>query len=981
MTNRWETIFDELAEAGLEERTARLAELATKDAELARFLTGLLAADETRLEFIGSPILARAPAFVASALEEGVDRRAHGDEQEAGSAAGQGLQETIGPYRLVRCLGEGGMGEVFLAERVDGEFEQRVAIKRIRAGLESKAIADRFLRERQILARLEHPGIAHLLDGGSTEDGDPYFVLEHIEGVPITTWCEQRAAPLEQRLRLMIEVADAVDAAHRQLVVHRDLKPTNILVTASGRVKLLDFGIAKLLQAEAFDERQTQLGGQPLTPAYAAPEQILGEVVTTATDVYSMGALLFELITGRPPFDRAGRPLPALARAVDSETLERPSVVAATAGPDEPEREIVRGFAGRLAGDLDTVVLKALDREPARRYPSAAAFGDDLRRFLEGRPVTARPDTSGYRARKFIGRHRWAVAAGALSAVALVAGIGIVLRQSGVARDEARRADRVKSFLIDLFREADPSQTLGNTITAREILDKGATGLEAELVEEPAVRAELLDAIAEVERNLGLLDPAAKHSATALGLRRALRSGERRGLAASLVTEGEIQFDRGELVAARERLEEALRVAPGLDSLSTPLGRRWTTARLGVLGQQLDIESAEPLARRILAEAESAPIPDPLEIAHWRLGLAGLLVDSSRVGEAEPLLRQSLAALVETHGRKPLELATARLEAGEMLDLLGDKDAAEHWMGEGLDLERSALGADHPEVALWEIKLGYLLSERRRFDDAERILQHAVSVLKPLGHYDAGSALRYLGFVSMGRERFDEAYGYFLDAEQLFRETVGDEGGLPRAARLSEGWALLRAKRYDEARKALESTVAETSAADGPESLPLRTAIKYLGELERETGHPEKALEMHRRALAIELKAYKKDEHLGIAASKYQIALDLMAENRAEVLAEAGSELADAIAMVRKLDPDAPRLEDYLLASGRQAMRLGDREKAGHDWSEAVTRYRAHDGPTHARTLAAERELAQLAPPGVIDGTAKTASRRGPQPD
>ncbi len=296
-----------------------------------------------------------------------------------GATAGAAEAETIGPYRLVRRLGEGGMGEVFLAERSDGEFEQRVALKRIRAGLDSSAIAERFLRERQILARLDHPGIAHLLDGGSTEDGDPYFVLEHVEGVPITDWCEQRSATLETRIRLMIEVADAVDAAHRQLVVHRDLKPTNILVTATGRVKLLDFGIAKLLQPEAFDERQTQVGGQPLTPAYAAPEQILGEAVTTATDVYSMGALLFELLTGRPPFDRAGRPLPALVRAVDSETLERPSVVAAGADDGEPEREVVRGFAPRLAGDLDSIALKALNRDPARRYPSAAA----LRRRLE----------------------------------------------------------------------------------------------------------------------------------------------------------------------------------------------------------------------------------------------------------------------------------------------------------------------------------------------------------------------------------------------------------------------------------------------------------------------------------------------------------------------------------------------------------------------------------------------------------------------
>ncbi|MEO7795025.1 MAG: serine/threonine-protein kinase, partial [Thermoanaerobaculia bacterium] len=489
MQQPWESLFDELVEESADVRSERLAEIASGDPELARFLAQLLAADSTEEAQVGMPLLARAPMFVAQALESGVallDAQA----EVAGAAAsapgtpdtpGTPEMETIGPYRLVRCLGEGGMGEVFLAERSDGEFEQRVALKRIRAGLDSEAIAERFLRERQILARLDHPGIAHLLDGGSTDEGEPYFVLEHVEGLPITVWCEQCTAPLDMRLRLMIEVAEAVDAAHRQLVVHRDLKPTNILVTASGRVKLLDFGIAKLLQPEAFDERQTQVGGQPLTPAYAAPEQILGEAVTTATDVYSMGALLFELLTGRPPFDRSGRPLPALVRSVDSETLERPSVVAAGADAGEPERETLRGFAPRLEGDLDSIVLKALNRDPTRRYPSAAALGDDLRRFLSGRPVKARPDSAGYRLRKFIGRHSLGVAAGIVALAAVIAGIGVVFWQNGVARDEARRAERVKSFLIELFREADPSQTLGETITAREILAKGAQRLEEQL--------------------------------------------------------------------------------------------------------------------------------------------------------------------------------------------------------------------------------------------------------------------------------------------------------------------------------------------------------------------------------------------------------------------------------------------------------------------------------------------------------------------
>ncbi len=978
MKSRWEAIFDELVEESPGVRSARLAELAASDPELARFVTELLTADRTEAEFIAAPLLARAPVFVASALESGVSRiAARGDIP--GRPAAEPEPETIGPYRLVRCLGEGGMGEVFLAERSDGEFEQRVALKRIRAGLDSQGIADRFLRERQILARLDHPGIAHLLDGGSTEEGDPYFVLEHVEGVPITEWCEQRAAALETRIGLMIEVADAVDAAHRQLVVHRDLKPTNILVTASGRVKLLDFGIAKLLQAEAFDERQTQIGGQPLTPAYAAPEQILGEAVTTATDVYSMGALLFELVTGRPPFDRAGRPLPALARAVDSETLERPSVVAAAADAGEPERATVRGFAPRLAGDLDTIVLKALSRDPARRYPSAAALGDDLRRFLAGRPVAAQPDSKRYRMRKFIGRHRFTVAGGAVAALAVVAGIGSVLWQAGIARGEARRADRVKTFLVDLFREADPSQTLGETITAREILEKGASRLEGELVAEPAVRAELLDAIAQVERSLGLLAPAAERADTALALRRKL--SVRGDLAASLVTRAEIDFDRGELAPARTLLDEALRLAPELGSITLPLGRRWTDARLAILGQQLDVAEAESLARRALAEAQGDPKPDGLEVVHWQLGLAGLLADSSRVAEAEPLLRAALPALAGTKGRNPLRLATSRLEAGELLDMLGDKTAAERWLVSGLDLDRAALGPDHPEVALWEIKLGYQWSEARRFDDAERILQHAVAVLKPLGHYDAGSALRYLGFVSMGREHFDEAYRRFVEAEKVFRATLGEEGPLQQATRISQGWALLKARRFGEARTLLERVAVESERVDGPVSLALRQTLKYLGEVEREMGHPSAALAQHRRALAIERQVFGKDEHLGIAASRYQIALDLVALADPTSLASAGEEIASAIAVVRKLDPEAPRLEEFLLASARIAARRGDRASAGRDLTEAVARYRAHDGATHPRTQAAEQELARLVAFDDHDTPPLKTFRPGPLPE
>jgi tetratricopeptide (TPR) repeat protein len=370
--------------------------------------------------------------------------------------------------------------------------------------------------------------------------------------------------------------------------------------------------------------------------------------------------------------------------------------------------------------------------------------------------------------------------------------------------------------------------------------------------------------------------------------------------------------------------------------------------------------------------------PDPLEIAHWQLGLAGLLIDASRVAEAEPWLRDALPALVETRGRNPLRLATARLQAGELLDVLGDEDEAGRWLASGLELERAALGPDHPEVALWEIKLGYHWSELRRYDDAERVLRHAAAVLRAIGHYDAGSALRYLGFVEMGRERYSEGYEQFVEAEQVFRETLGDDSPLSRAARLSQGWALLKARRFEEARRLLERSVAESAAADGPQNLTVRSAMKYLGEVERELGRPEVALEQHRRALAIERQAFGKDEHLAIAASRYQIALDLVAMGEAKALALADEEIAAAIAIVRKLDADAPRLDDFLQASARIALQRGDASRARRDLTEAVERYRSHDGPLHPRTLAAERELAALDPPRRA--TDKRA-RVGPAPD
>ena len=392
--NEAAAIFGELVELGPEAMRARLAALEAAEPALARLVRELLAADSAAGGFLEAGAAEYAPRLNALEADPGL---------ESDSAPGQ----AIGPYVLVSLLGRGGMGEVWVAERRDGQFEQRVALKLLRKGIDSEGIRRRFVQERQVLARLDHPNIARLLDGG-TADGRPYFVLELVEGRPITEYSRERRLPLEGRLLLVATCCDAVDAAHRRLVVHRDIKPSNVLVTEDGQVKLLDFGIAKVLSAEAGSADFTQVEERVLTPSYAAPEQILGEPVTTATDVYALGVLLYRLLTGVLPHARTSASAAQLASEVESETIEKPSRAVGHADLEQaglPAHESAK-LPALLEDDLDAIVLKALRREPDRRYPGAAALGEDLRRHLAGLRVEARPDTFSYRAGKFVRRHR-----------------------------------------------------------------------------------------------------------------------------------------------------------------------------------------------------------------------------------------------------------------------------------------------------------------------------------------------------------------------------------------------------------------------------------------------------------------------------------------------------------------------------------------------------------------------------------------------
>src|SRR5690606_33623906 len=460
---RWQllrVLLDQALDLPPERRDAFLSEACGDDAALRAELEALLEAEARAGTLLESPVAERAGELVEQLVQAAPEPDAL-------------LGHQVGAYRLLHEIGRGGMGSVYLAERMDGQFEQRVAVKLLRRGLDTDDVLRRFLAERQILASLSHPQIAHLLDGGATPDGRPYLVMEYVEGEPIDVYCDARRLTIVERLARFLGVARAVQYAHRNLGVHRDLQPANILVTAQGGVKLLDFGIAKLLEAggEAESEQHTLAGFRMMTPEYASPEQVRGEAVTTASDVYQLGLLLYELLAGDRPYRLAGRSPSEIERVICQEQAPRPSTTLLprrgtdSGGDPVPRTTPEQAAAARrttpqrlhrqLRGDLDAIISTALRKEPQERYASAEALVEDLERWLAGQPVRARGDAWTYRARRFAGRHRWALSAAAafvllLGAYAATVSVQAsrVRRALAQARLEAEKSAEVTEFLI-----------------------------------------------------------------------------------------------------------------------------------------------------------------------------------------------------------------------------------------------------------------------------------------------------------------------------------------------------------------------------------------------------------------------------------------------------------------------------------------------------------------------------------------------------
>ena len=506
---RWKAVDALLDDALMlppEERAQWLADLRTRSPELADEVAELLSAEAItdHAHFLAEPVTHRA------------------DELQ------------MGAYVLETPLGHGGMGSVWLARRTDGRFEGRAAVKLLNRALLSETGRERFRREGSLLGRLTHAGIARLLDAGVSPGGQPYLVLEYVEGQPIDAFAAAKRLTAAERVGLVLDVLAAVGHAHANLIVHRDLKPSNILVTSDGHAKLLDFGIAKLIDAEGGGEPDTLTRvGRALTPAFAAPEQIRGETITTATDVYAIGVLLYVLLTGRHPYPLSERSASEIERLVCETTPVRPSSTFASdqrADADQIARATAQSASPArlrrwLRGDIDLIVMKAMRKEPERRYPTAAALEDDLRRVLDGRPVSARPDTVAYRVRKFVGRNRSGVAIAIVLMALLAAGVVRERTLRGRAEAEARKAQAVEQYLVSVFGVSNPlasPETRGADVTARALLDRGAARIDSSLANQPDVQAELREVLGSVYAGLGLFDKAEPLLRQALEQRRAL---------------------------------------------------------------------------------------------------------------------------------------------------------------------------------------------------------------------------------------------------------------------------------------------------------------------------------------------------------------------------------------------------------------------------------------------------------------------------
>ncbi len=832
--DRWQRLsplLDALLELDGEARASSLASLREEDPQLADDLEELLALEADSGDFLSEPLVA----------------------PNAGIVPGV----TIGPYELDRLLGEGGMGQVWLARRADGLYQRRVALKLLRPGIADPSLRIRFTRERQILARLEHPHIARLLDAGISSDQQPYLALEYVEGDPITDWCRVRQPDTDTRVRLFLQVCAAVSHAHTNLIVHRDLKPSNILVTPLDEVRLLDFGIAKLLDTPESPDN-TRTGLRTFTLHYAAPEQIRGEPVTTMTDVYSLGVVLYELLSDQKPYQ--------LKRPSDAQWEE----AILNTDPIKPSQLIQRNLEGvdnpvamrrrlhDVSGDLDNIVLKALSKKPEQRYPSVEALALDLQRQLDGKPVHARPQSIAYRLRKYVGRHRWALATAGIVSLVLVAALGIVGWQARQALNEAARAQAMQSFVVALFENAGNAPSSA-PLDVRQLLSAGVQRGDRELARQPVVRAELLGLVARLRIGLGDYEEALQ-----LLERQALILRSVDGAPDSLRLQA--ATDLGRALRMLGRHDECITTMEPLRTLAIREDRRLPLlvsdfhTQLGRCHRNAgQLDAARILFLRSLALRRD-PLRNDAGIVENLADIASLHSDAGDSVRAMDETRAALALLRSSVGeRHPLGIELLRSLCSlqrEQSDIRG----AERDCAQALALSMELHGPQHHATIDARRQLAAIHVDQGRYIEAQAEFQDTLGwLVARLGTDNPDVARNYnsLGIVAWERGDNDAALGYLQRSVAIWRDA--GRPGMYASVLFNQAMVLHDVGRHQEARLMLEEVLRLRRDLFGEHHGLVGDALRLLGEVDAAMGDEALASDALRKAALATREGYGQD--------------------------------------------------------------------------------------------------------------------------
>jgi serine/threonine-protein kinase len=924
---RIECLFHEAVALSGDERRAFLDRVCAGDPDLRREVEDLLRSDAATEGF------------------DAADQRPHEALLEAMRDPAARVGARVGPFVLQQLVGAGGMGTVWLASRADRDFEQRVAVKLIKRGMDTDDVLRRFRRERQVLARLEHPHIARLLDGGAAEDGRPYLAMEFIEGEPITEFCQREQLALKDRLRLFVRVCEGVQFAHQNLIIHRDLKPSNILVATGGTPKLLDFGIAKILRDDEGDSPVTTASdSRLLTPRYASPEQVRFERVTTATDTYSLGVILYELLTGTEPYQLTTRSRVEYERAICEQDPVRPSAVltafaatrsdgATAIGSSRPYDSLRKRQQRQLTGDLDTIVLKALRKNPVERYPTVQQFIDDLERFLSGRPVLARRQTLRYHAAKFVARNKAAVGAGvavlAVLAIASVVSVTFAIREARQrslaeqrlieAEQQAAIAQAINKFINeDLLASVDPDRTPDREVTMRRVLDLAAERIGDRFHDQPVVEASILATLGMTYESLG------EYEAAHAPLTRAF----------------ELLVD-----ATGERSEPAIRARAALGDLKR---------------SQANLAEAEPLIVSASDMARSTLPPKHPTTLFANRCLGELYIDQGLLQQAIDVLEETAKGYESALGAGAKETLNALNSLGVAYDQAGRNDDAERVHAELLNRKMELFGPDNFGTITTLNNLAFTRMNLGRFEEAEADFRSAQErARRVLGdtHPTTLTTLDNLGLLCTHRGRFEEAQALHQEAYEARVRTLGPEHWDTLTSLSNLGFAQINAQQFEKAEAALSALLPRVQRVSGVEhhhAITAQNNLAYvvwkLGRLEEARKRFEEVLELRQRILGPD-----HPETFGTCSNLAGVLIDLGRFTEADSIAE------DALARAeRTLSENHPVKGSLLHKRGICFLRFGQLETAKAHLTRARGIYESSFGAEHSRVREVDVTLAEL---------------------